>query len=109
MPPVVAIGDSRYSQDLNADHADEFQLVLPSAPPNVIGNADDVMAGENDEEEKENGGKGRGGSPLLSLGQRISLAGKKMEEPKHRISFKEAVKKFKSKEELYFTLAVRGK
>ena len=85
-------------------------MVLPSAPPNVIGNADDVMAGENDEEEKENGGKGTGSvAPSLSLGQRISLAGKKMEEPKHRISFKEAVKKFKSKEELYFTLAVRGK
>ena len=109
MPPVVQPDQQHYSQDLNADHADEFQLVLPSAPPNVIGNADDVMAGENDEEEKENGGKGSNGNQLLSLGQRISLAGKKMEEPKHRISFKEAVKKFKSKEELYFTLAVRGK
>ena len=108
MPPVVDCSAVHYSQDLNADHADEFQLVLPSAPPNVIGNADDVMAGENDEEEKENGGKGNA-SHSLSLGQRISLAGKKMEEPKHRISFKEAVKKFKSKEELYFTLAVRGK
>ena len=32
-----------------------------------------------------------------------------MEEPKHLISFKDAVKKFKSKEELYFTLSYRGK
>ena len=48
-------------------------------------------------------------SKKMSLGERISAAGKRMEEPKHRISFKDAVKKFKSKEELYYTLAYRGK
>ena len=32
-----------------------------------------------------------------------------MEEPKSTVAFKDAVASFKSKDELYFTLSVRGK
>ena len=72
----------------------------PDRLPNVIMNAEEVLPPETDEECQAAG---------MSLGQRISRAGKRMEEPKHTISFKDALKKFKSKEELYFTLSYRGK
>lgn len=71
----------------------------PDRQPNVIMNSDEVLPPETDEECQAAG---------MSLGQRISRAGKRMEEPKHTISFKDALKKFKSKEELYFTFAFRG-
>ena len=47
----------------------------------------------------------------LSLGQQISAGavGKRKDAPKNTVTFKEAVQNFKSKDELYFTLAVRGK
>ena len=91
---------------------DATSLVNPEVrEANVIRNADEEMeeqqveAGVGNplasvEEEKE---------PPLSLGQRIAKAGKRMQEPKLTISFKEAVERFKSKEELYFTLTVRGR
>ena len=71
----------------------------PDRLPNVIMKAEEVLPPETDEECQAAG---------MSLGQRISRAGKRMEEPKHTISFKDALKKFKSKEELYFTFAFRG-
>lgn len=46
---------------------------------------------------------------LESLGQQIAKQGKRIEEPKNTINFKAAVSKFKSKNELYQTLCVRGK
>lgn len=77
-----------------------------TSKPNVIGNADEVMEDSADASLQDYGQKH---AVQVANAFKAGFIGKRKNEPKNTMNFKTAVDRFKSKDELYHTLAVRGK
>ena len=77
-----------------------------SRKPNVISNADEVM--EDSADVSVDVSVNRHAAQVANA-FKAGFIGKRKGEPKNTMNFKTAVDRFKSKDELYHTLAVRGK
>lgn len=73
---------------------------------NVIANADEVMEDSADASVDHSASKH---AAQVANAFKAGFIGKRKSEPKNTMNFKTAVDRFKSKDELYHTLAVRGK